>query len=127
MNSYQISYNGNITITDEDILNILSDATYACFYWSSSYEYEIEDYMQARKGLREPCREEVILKMLRNDMNVFMYVNDKDEIYRLTLPNIINGIKLHLENDGSPDVDDWDGWDADCVMQYAIFGDVIYS
>lgn len=127
MNSYLISYNGNITITDEDILNILSDATYACSYWCSIYEYDTEEYKKAKKNLKDPCCEEVILNMLHNDMNVFMYVNDEDKLYQLTLPGIIKGISLHLEHDGSPDITDWDGWDADWIMQYAIFGDVIYG
>lgn len=50
--------------------------------------------------------------------------------YTLTLTKFINGIRLHCENrptSVSALEEDHDAADADCILQYALFGEVVYG
>jgi len=52
------------------------------------------------------------------------------EHFNLTLPAFIRGIKLHCENKPTSVValeEDHDADDADCILQYALFGEVVYG
>lgn len=52
---------------------------------------------------------------------------DTTEWY-LTLPRLLEGIKLNaLKRPWASDKDNWDAGDADCIVQYAMFGEVVYG
>lgn len=51
--------------------------------------------------------------------------DEKD--YELTLEKLLNGWKKYAEDHNADDFDEYDGISADCIMQYAIFGDAIYG
>lgn len=48
-------------------------------------------------------------------------------VLELTLEKLLNGWKKYAEDHNVDDFDEYDGISADCIMQYAIFGDVIYG
>jgi len=57
-----------------------------------------------------------------------LYVPDKGKYYPLNLESIKKGFEMHLKN--YPDLyfnGDADASDADAIIQYAIFGKVVYS
>ena len=46
----------------------------------------------------------------------------------LTLDNLIFGIKCFMNMPNANNIfDDYDAWDADVIIQFAVFGDVIYG
>lgn len=46
----------------------------------------------------------------------------------LTLEKLINGIKLNVKNrDWDNDIHNGDATTADCIIQYAVFGDIVYG
>lgn len=56
------------------------------------------------------------------------------ESWTLTLDKLLNGIKLYFEDgchvkveDNSIDTSDIDANDADCIVQFALFGEVVYG
>lgn len=120
-------------ITSEKLVDILSDATYSCSHWCDLYDYDEKDYIEAKEALenfydREVCFEEVVLEMLEREDNFYLHDSEDDVCYPLTIDKLLNGIKMHIERDfASSNLDDWDGEDSDCVIQYALFNDVVYG
>lgn len=59
---------------------------------------------------------------------------ESDQVYDLTLKNFLKGMKLYFEDgchvkveDNSIDTADIDANDADCIVQFALFGEVVYG
>ena len=53
---------------------------------------------------------------------------EEDEKYELTLEKLLNGIKLNTENRPDDcDIDDGDANTMDCIIQYGLFGDIIFG
>lgn len=68
------------------------------------------------------------------DANVVKLTTDEDEVHELTLEKMQKGIKMFLSNnranciyDGKVDAGNIDSGDSDCILQYALFGEVIYG
>lgn len=58
------------------------------------------------------------------------YIDDRTEIWVLDLPKMLKGIKMHCENSNiSPDIlmVNYDAVDADSIVQYALFDEIVYS
>lgn len=56
------------------------------------------------------------------------------QTWELTLEKFLNGVKLYFEDgchvqieDGSIDTGDIDANDADCIIQFALFGEVVFG
>ena len=63
-----------------------------------------------------------------------LYDSESDEVYELTRNKFLAGLRRYIENcchitfdNGGIDTSDIDAVDADCIIQYAIFGDIIYG
>lgn len=56
-----------------------------------------------------------------------VYDREDDKDHELTLEKLLNGWKKYAEDHNADDFDEYDGISADCIMQYVIFGDVIYG
>lgn len=117
----------------DDLVNILSCITVDC-PWCREIDYEADCYADAKqrlkdKGNNDICYEEVLVEILEGGESIyFIDAEDSDEVYELTLKKLLNGIKLNAEN--RPDdssIEDGDGETMDCIIQYALFGDVIFG
>lgn len=120
----------------EDVVNILSGFMETSSYWCSEVTWDDEKYSEARKRLvstsEEPediCFEEILAEMLMFSPDNKLILEDiEGEENTLTLEVILKGINTSLKSDGlSADPDDWDGEDTDCIIQNAVFGQVIYG
>lgn len=63
-----------------------------------------------------------------------LYDRESDDIYELTLEKTLDGVRRYLENgcricidNGGIDTSDIDSTAADCIIQYALFQDIIYG
>lgn len=57
-------------------------------------------------------------------------VEDPTEKWELNIEKMLNGIKMHCTNTNrSPKelIDDYDVDDCDCIIQYALFGELVYG
>ena len=107
-----------LKITTENIVDcVLSCEAGGFDYWGELCSDE-KDYEAARQRLAE--REKADMKPCYEDV-----LDDKD--HELTLEKLLNGWKKYAEDHNTDDFDEYDGISADCIMQYAIFGDVIYG
>ena len=64
--------------------------------------------------------------------SIRLFVDEDDEpeqLKILTLDNFLSGLKTALEKKSIElDIfDDFDAADADCIVQYAIFGEIVYA
>lgn len=95
----------------------------------------VEELLQiARQRLAErekadmkPCYEDVLAEILESGGKLTVYDREDDKDHELTLEKLLNGWKKYAEDHNADDFDEYDGISADCIMQYAIFGDVIYG
>ena len=116
----------------DDLVNILSCITVDC-PWCSEIDYEASDYADAKQRLKEKgnndiCYEEVLVEILEGGESLWFCDSEEDERYELTLEKLLNGIKLNAEN--RPDdssIEDGDGETMDCIIQFALFKDIIFG
>lgn len=71
---------------------------------------------------------------ISRDGALILYDAESDDKWKLTRENFLNGVKLYLENstrlcidDGCLDIDTLDASDADCIIQYGLFGEIIFG
>ena len=121
-------------ITTENIVDcVLSCEAGGFDYWGELCSDE-KDYEAARQRLAErekadmkPCYEDVLAEILESGGKLTVYDREDDKDHELTLEKLLNGWKKYVEDHNADDFDEYDGISADCIMQYAIFGDVIYG
>ena len=66
--------------------------------------------------------------------SLVLYDTESSDKWELTLEKFLNGVKLYLEEgchvqveDNRIDAGDIDANDADCIIQFALFGEVVFS
>lgn len=98
-----------IAVSEETIEDIIEMAGYGISYW-------------ARRGIV--------------DDNIYTVVDEYGSKFELTYDDIVNGIKLYVENGNEPynildgneiDSAEIDAEVADMIIQYACFGEIIYG
>lgn len=94
-----------------------------CYYLGDKKITEAEAKEIEAKN-REILRDGTVEELLQM-LTVYDREDDKD--HELTLEKLLNGWKKYAEDHNADDFDEYDGISADCIMQYAIFGDVIYG
>ena len=132
---HTIKIEKELKITTQDITDYVLCCEAGGFdYWGELCSAD-EDYEAARKRLEEkskpdfkPCYEDVLAEILEGGGKLTVYDREEDKEYELTTEKILEGWKKYAENyDSADDFDEYDGESADCILQYAIFGDVIYG
>ena len=116
-----------IQITESDIENILvSSLEGGSNYWMGLDNSRLE-FKDKPKG--EPLSTWTT-KLIIDGKSVYFYdIEDPEEkSLELTLQKLLNGITQNAEErPNSANKDDWDACDADCIIQYALFGELVYG
>ena len=139
-----------IKITKEDVVDILSSAMDGIGYWGRIVPNN-EQYKEAKKWIRENeepdyeiCYEDVIAQILFNGKSVTVRDIEDDKESWLSLSNLAQGIQTAFRegyyssyNWLVPDGDGFGEWHletsqidsevADAIIQFALFGEVIYG
>lgn len=114
-------------------------------YWAM-LDNTTKEYKEARRrlldiGAKNICYEDILVEMLLNGDSIILYdAEDEDEVYRLNLGKLANGFVMFLQNDADNEgyfynlredyemiCEDLDSSDADCIVQYALFNDIIFG
>lgn len=143
-----------IEITQEDIVNVLADVLYSC-YWLS-YDYDIEDYKELENKSNDDCVEDKLAKLLLARKSITLvdtYAEDEDDVngelehewdeelggmaYKVTIDDFKRGIEKCLNSDEMYKRDsaykvfftdcEGDCNDADIIVQTIVLGDYIYG
>ena len=57
---------------------------------------------------------------------VSIYDSENDKVYKIDLDELYKGIELFINNGGSTNISSYDIGDCDCILQYAMFGKLLY-
>lgn len=119
--------------SSDDLVDLLSTALCGCSYWCSELDYDDNDYKEAKVRLNENgnnnvCYEEVLVEILEDGKSIYWIDCEEDERYELTLEKLLNGIKKNAEERPHDcDLESGDAETMDCIIQYALFGEVIFG
>lgn len=129
-------------ITRENIESILSNCEIG--YWGT-IDADPDDYKAARTtlGKDDPLYEEVLTEILYNEGALSVTdIEEPDNVYVLTLEKLVKGINMAIDQQYCYDRtwwdvnhnaeielydDEMDGEVCDCIIQLALFGDVIFG
>ena len=112
-----------LKITTENIV----DCVLSCEAGGLDYEAARQRLAEREKADMKPCYEDVLAEIMESGGKLTVYDREDDKDHELTLEKLLNGWKKYVEDHNADDFDEYDGISADCIMQYAIFGDVIYG
>lgn len=127
MNKYSV--NPTFNFSDDDMINIISSATYDISYWGG-VDNDANEWWDARGELpKSSTFEDLMYHILKKGEKVIFFdVEDEEETWDLTLDKLLNGIKLTIENGyWSGRIDDIDGEVGDIIFQYALFEEIVYG
>ena len=140
-----ISYQVEQTLTEGDILDVITTALEGGIGYWAMLDNEHGDWVQARLQWKEahkddtvpvPCYCDVAYQVMKNGKAVIFYDQEEDPNYenplKLTMESFIEGCKKFSENCGKNihkmlDESEFDADDADCIFQYALLGELIYG
>ena len=123
---FEVKAEINVTLTQEDIDDRLCSALEGGIcYWASEAEV-VEDKRCADWGHEQIARGGALI----------LHDAESSDKWELTLEKFLNGFKLWLENNGDRygavdcgkvDTSEIDGEMADMIVQYAIFGQLMFG
>lgn len=133
----EYTYTITRTLKEEVLLDVLTTAIEGGIgYWACLLNDK--DWVAARKQWKAehydiPCYCDTALQVMKNGKAVkFEDAEDEDEVWELTMEKFLNGIKMYEEKRGRNitkiiDDCDFDADDADCIIQYALFNEVVFG
>lgn len=136
---YTVEVKREVEITTQDIIDSVLCCEAGGFDYWAEICFEPDDYTAAKERLlltRNPesiCYEDVLMEILEHGGpdgtpgKLTVYDREEDEDHDLTTEMLLEGWKQHIECDGRADFDDYDANDADCILQYAVFGVLTYG
>jgi hypothetical protein len=126
--------NIDFDIHDNDIENIIITALEGGIgYWGCLLNEgkEFDEFYKDTKGL---TTSEFVADLILNEKSVVLYDTELDfndaEKWELNLFKLLNGIKLYIINSNQinfPLIDNLDANMADSIIQYALFGELVYG
>lgn len=130
-----------VSIDFNDVVDLLTMEVGGFDYWAN-IDYNEDGYYFARdimkqegvKGMFEDayCLEEVIAYMIMHPeipkSTVYAYDFEEDKKYPLSMEMLEKGFLLNAQNrPEDSNLEEGDAETGDCILQYAVFGDIIYG
>lgn len=118
-------YEIKTSVTGEDIENIVVTALEGGIgYWASLDT--VPEWDAIPEGL--PMSQYATQLLLEGKTIGFTDTEDDDERWQLDLQKLLKGIGLNMkERPHDADLGNMDSTTADCIVQYALFGEVVYG
>ena len=92
-------------LTKEDIIYILSEG-FKCPMWNKNNVVEVTNNLL--------------------EDNYTTIINIKNIKFSMSLYRLYRGIEFHINNGGSRNIYNYDLQDSDTIIQYALFGTILY-
>ena len=137
--TFKIEY----TLKEGTIIDVLDTAFEGGIGYWACLDNTHPDWVEARKQWKEahkteqepnpiPCFSEVALQVMQNGKAVILIDEEDETEYQLTLEKLVEGCRIYTIRKGKDiqkalDEADFDANDADAIIQYALFGDIIYG
>ena len=108
-------------------------------------QQDVDDIMVAalEGGINYWCREAEVVgeylgeyasDQISRGGSLILYDAESSDKWELTLEKFLNGVKLYFEQgchvqveDNAIEIGDIDAGDADCIVQFALFGEVVFG
>ena len=136
MKKYDVrTANGIIKVTEEDIEDIMCTALEGGINYWADYDRNDEEYLPYIDYDDEPFSE-LCTKILLDGGWVWLIDSYKDTYYPLTIDKLMTGIQRWIDGgydmygavDGEElDCGNIDSECADCIIQLALFGEIVYG
>lgn len=133
MINMKYTVNTTFNYNDEDMVDIISSAVYDIGYWGVIHN-DTNEWWEARSEVpKDTTFEDLMFHILKKGEEILILdreeMDEEDgEFWSLTLDNLLNGIKLAIQNkywDG--DLDTIDGEVGDIIFQYALFNEIVFG
>lgn len=111
----------NYSLIKEEIADLLSTALYG------NPRLRVDNSTEEYKQADGDTIEEKLADMLLKGQGIYLIDMYEDELLDLDFDRLVNGLSLFIENGGSSNIEDYDLIDAVSVLQYAIFGEIIWA
>lgn len=127
-----------ISIDIDDVVTLLTMEAGGYDYWGAIV-YDENDYKKAKAEMKEKnikpsygdgyCYEEVVAYMITDtDYIVCCWDCEENERYPLTKEVLEKGFLLNAQNrPNDANIQEGDAITGDCILQYALFDDIIYG
>ena len=117
--------------THNFLVDLLCTASYGSSWFAFGTHKDTPDEIyQSAKDCYD-CREDIWSYVLMNGGYLLVEDVEEEKDYRLTLQDIINGFKITMlnypEQYAAIMTENADLYDADCVIQCAVFGELTYG
>ena len=122
---YELSIGRTVRLTKENIDDIMCSALDSIGYWCRKAEV-VGEYLG-----------EYASEQIARGGTLILHDAESDDKWALTIHDLLKGVKLWLQNgddqyhalqkDGTVDCCEIDGEMADMIVQYAIFGEIIFG
>jgi hypothetical protein len=125
-NEFKISPPYDLTKQDvEDI--IVGSFEGGCNYWIDSIGNKIVGNEIIWEGKEKGLPTSIFISnTLLQGGSIYIKNEDEDEVFILSLDALIKGIKKVYKH-GTQDIDQYDAMSYDCIIQYAIYDEVVYG
>ena len=121
-----------LELSEDNIVTIMSGASYGISYWCSEMALEEGMYNKYRK--EDDCVEDVQARAIKDgNPMIFRDSEDYDEKYYLTYDRLLKGVEKFIESGRCVDINEIfeegneDSEDMDYIIQYALFNDIIFG
>lgn len=112
----------NVFLTQKDIDDIMATALNSIGYWCGKVEIFGE------------CLGKCASEQISHGGALILHEAKGNRAWKLTWAKFLNGMKLYFEQgchvnveDNTIDIGDIDANDADCIVQFALFGEVVFG
>lgn len=122
---YELSIGRTVRLTKENIDDIMCSALDSIGYWCRKAEV-VGEYLG-----------EYASEQIARGGTLILHDAESDDKWALTIHDLLKGVKLWLQNgddqyhalqkDGTVDCCEIDGEMADLIIQYALFGEVVFG
>ena len=110
MSNKTLTFTAKHSITEEELENIVNQASFGMTYWADSMEAVGE-------------REKTPSKVVSRGGVIEIHDAEDDQFYLLDRAGLLRGLSITDNHN----YDSWDMYDAERVIQRALFGKVIYG
>lgn len=132
-----LNFSVNHSLTEQDILDILTTAFEGGIGYWCCLDNTDADWVAARQQLKEetgetPCFCDVAYRVMKNGQTVKLEDEEEGTVLELTLEKFQQGCtkyteETHRDIHRTIDNSEFDAEDADMIIQYALFGELIYG
>ena len=130
MENTEFKINMQVIITKEQLMKFSNDFICGVFTSWACLGDDTKQFKDFRKEHSDLYLGEVVMLYLLDGNSILVYDNENEEDYwELNLKKLLNGIKMNIEyrNECAFNYEYYDFYDDDRILQFALFGEVLFG